>query len=312
MPDRREVEVERREGVVIAVRPRRVQVQMDETVYWCDLRRGLLQGEREERTPLVVGDGVILCRSGATDWSIESRRSRRNRISRVGSLRPLREHVIAANVDQLLALQSVAQPAFNARGLDRFLALGESVSATCAICLNKLDLTAASDAERLVAPYRAIGYPVMEICALYGDGLGQVQAFLAGRTTLLVGPSGSGKSTLLNRLIPGLKLPTREVSAATGRGVHTTTRVDYLPLPNGGAVLDSPGLRSVQPWIEPHCLSGLFPEMREKLRGCRFRDCHHQCEPGCAVRAAVAAGEIHPQRYDSYLRMLQGLESEQS
>lgn len=310
MPERHDAE--RREGVVIAVRPRRVQVRTEEATRWCDVRRGLLHGEREQRTPLVVGDRVRLFRSGGSDWSIESRLARGNRISRLGSLRPLREHVIAANVDQVLALQSVAQPAFNARGLDRFLALGESAGASCAICLNKCDLASAGDTERLVAPYRAIGYLVMPTCALFGDGLGQVQAFLAGRTTLLVGPSGSGKSTLLNRLIPGLELPTREVSASTGRGVHTTTRVDYLPLPGGGAVLDSPGLRSVQPWIEPHRLSGLFPEMRAKLAGCRFRDCHHQSEPGCAVRAAVEAGAIDPQRYDSYLRMLRGLESEQA
>ncbi len=310
MPAQRDSDSPR--GVVIAVRPRRVQVQSAAGVCWYDVRRGLLQRVREERTPLVVGDRVVLSPAPDASGHIEARLPRRNKISRVGSLRPRREHVIAANVDQVLVLQALAQPPFNARGLDRFLALGESAGARCAICLNKTDLAASAEVEALIAPYRRIGYGVLPTSALFGDGLGQVQAFFTNRTTLIVGPSGSGKSTLLNRLIPGLELATRAVNPSTGRGLHTTTRVDYLPLPGGGAVLDSPGLRSVQPWIEPHRLASLFPEMRGRVSGCRFRDCHHESEPGCAIRAALERGEIDPDRYDSYRRMLAGLLSEGS
>jgi len=298
-------------GVVIAVRPQRVHVRVGGETVTCDVRRGLQQRQRAQRTPLVVGDEVLLERSDAGPPAIAEILPRRSKISRVGSIRPRREHVIAANVDQLLALQSVDEPPFNARGLDRLLVLGEAGGVDCAVCINKLDLAAPDRTGQLAAPYLQIGYPVFPTSALHGTGLEAVKAYLTGKMSLIVGPSGGGKSTLLNRLMPGLDLPTREVSASSGRGVHTTTRVDYLPLPGGGAVLDTPGLRSIQPWIDDADLARHFPEMRDHIDRCRFRDCRHESEPACAVRAALDRKEIPPARYESYLRMLGGLVSEQ-
>jgi ribosome biogenesis GTPase / thiamine phosphate phosphatase len=299
-------------GTVIAVRPRRIIVQTDTLVVPCDMRRGLLQGHRDQRNLIAVGDQVALTVDEGNEavGVLQEVLPRHSKISRIGSLKPVREHVIAANVDQLLALQAVTQPQFNARSLDRFLTLGEVGGISCAVCLNKLDLTDAEYCEKLLKPYRVIGYSVFTTSAITGDGVDEVADFLRGKTTILLGPSGAGKSTLLNGLMPGLDLRTKEVSTSSGRGVHTTTRVDYLPLPDGGVVLDTPGLRSIQPWIEPSRLATMFPEMRDSLGQCRFRDCMHITEPGCAIREKLETGEINADRYESYRRLFQGLKDD--
>ncbi len=299
----REVQV----ATVVAIRPRRAQVRVDEREYGCDLRRGLLQGARLERNRLAVGDRVGIVVERGEEAVLREILPRHTKISRVDSVRPLREHVIAANIDLLLALQAVDEPPFNPRVLDRLLVMGEAGGAGCLIVLNKIDLGRLEENERLISGYRRIGYPVVLTCGLSGQGLDELAEHLTGRVSILLGASGVGKSTLLNRLIPGLQLRTGEISAASGRGVHTTTRVDHLDLPGGGVVLDTPGLRTLQPWTRPEALAGHFPEMRPHLGACRFRDCLHRSEPGCAVRAALARGEIDEARHDSYLRILAGL-----
>jgi ribosome biogenesis GTPase len=275
------------------------------------MRRGLLQGIRVQRNLLAVGDRVKLTMETQDRAVLQEVLPRRSCISRLGSLRPRREHVIAANVDQLLAMQAVDQPPLNPRGLDRLLLLGEVGGVSCAVCLNKTDLVPAEGVTELLEIYRRIGYPVFSTCAVTGEGVTALVPFLRSKSTLLVGPSGVGKTTLLNRLIPGLQLRTGQVSMATGRGTHTTPRVDYLELPEGGTVLDSPGLRSIQPFTTAAELAGFYPDMREVLGACRFRDCLHRNEPGCAVCAAVARGAIAPERHDSYLRVLEGLMAEE-
>ncbi len=299
------------EGTVVAVRPRKLHVRVADRDVICDLRKGLLRGPREQRSLLAVGDRVTVSLATGDSAVIHECLPRRSKISRLGSLRPRREHVIAANVDQLVAMHATDLPRFNPRSLDRLLMLGEAGSVTCAVCLNKIDLSKLAETERHLAPYRAAGYATFPTCAIRGKGLEALGAFLRGKQTLLLGPSGVGKTTLLNRLMPGLDLATGMISTATGRGVHTTTRVDYLPLPDGGAVLDSPGLRSIQPWIEPHEAAGCFPEMRPLLGDCHFRDCLHRGEPRCAIRKASESGAIDPRRYESYLRIVETLLAEE-
>ncbi len=295
-------------GVVIAVRPRWVLARTSMGEIACDVPRRFMRGVRGERTPLAVGDRGTIEIDPSGRGRVIKRDPRRTKVARLGSRRPLREHVIAANVDQLLALQSIAEPDFNAHGLDRLLLLGEVGGVRPAVCLNKIDLNDPAGTTDRLAPYRQAGYPCFWVCALSGEGLDELAAFLAGRETVLLGPSGVGKSTLLNRLLPEAAQRTAEVSKATGRGIHTTTRVDYLDLPGGGAVLDTPGIRTIQPFgIAPAELAVHFPEFRKVLGECHFKDCHHAGEPGCAVAAAVAAGRIHPARYESYGRILEGL-----
>jgi ribosome biogenesis GTPase len=241
---------------------------------------------------------------------IEEVLPRRNAISRVdpGSSKRDIEQVIAANIDWFVVVVSLAQPRLNHRGLDRFLVLGEISDIPCAILLNKTDI-----AEEYEPPpeevYLAAGYPVIRTSAVTGEGLPEVRGLLRGHVSLLSGPSGVGKSSLLNTLFPGLDLPTQPVSGATGKGVHTTTRVEWIDLPGGGALLDSPGVRSIQPFgLTGENLDLCFPEM-VRLRGsCQFNDCRHRDEPGCAVRLAAEAGEISESRYDSYCRILQGVD----
>ncbi|MCK4305157.1 MAG: ribosome small subunit-dependent GTPase A, partial [Candidatus Eisenbacteria sp.] len=174
----------------------------------------------------------------------------------------------------------------------------------------KVDLVEKSAELDPLATYRAIGYPVFQTSAIRGDGLSELHAFLRGKSSLIIGPSGVGKSTLLNRLIPGIELRTAAVSAATRRGVHVTSRIEYLELPEGGVVLDSPGIRSIQPWTSPQELAWHFPEMRRLIGSCRFRDCLHRGEPGCAILRAITEGVIDAARHKSYLRILAGLIAE--
>jgi ribosome biogenesis GTPase len=300
------------DGLVIAVRPRWVLVRVAGAEISCDIPKSLKQGPREQRTLVAVGDRVVIEPLDQGHGIVRELKPRGSKISRVGSVRPLREQVIAANVDQLLALQAVRFPRFNRRGLDRLLVLGEAGGVDCAICMNKIDLAQEGEVERIMDSYRDIGYPLFATSAIEGDGLRELGDFLRDHETVLLGPSGVGKSTLLNRLIPGAGLRTGRMSHATGKGTHTTARIEYLDLPEGGAVLDTPGLRAIQPWTLPEELAEHFPEMRPFLGSCHFQDCLHRSEPGCAILEAISRGQITTARHDSYLRILRGLADKRS
>ncbi|MBD3334428.1 MAG: ribosome small subunit-dependent GTPase A [Candidatus Eisenbacteria bacterium] len=310
MPQVTAREKERASGTVVAVQPRTVTVRAvpGNRDFAVSVPGRLKKGERRVTAPVAVGDRVDLLVAGGRA-KIAAVHPRRNEIARVDSLRPPRKHVLAANVDQTVCVVSVDQPPFNHRVLDRLLLLGEAGGVTTGVCINKWDLLALAD-EPPLDVYARIGYEVHRASALTGAGVPEMRAALQNKVSLLIGPSGVGKSTLLNRLVPGAGLRTRPVSPATGRGVHVTTRVGWIDLPEGGVVLDTPGLRHIRPWgLDPSNLADHFPELREESRRCQFRDCRHRGEPGCAVAAAVAAGgEGRRMRYDSYLRILESLE----
>jgi len=214
------------------------------------------------------------------------------------------QQILLANADQAIFVFACARPSPKLRMLDRFLVIAEKQGIPAVILANKVDLVGMEQAERTFGLYPDLGYPVLYTSAKTGQGVEALRELLKGVISALAGPSGAGKSSLLNAMQPGLGLEVNEVSKAVNKGVHTTVMRQLIPLAEGGYVADTPGWKSLALWdTEPEEMDSYFPELRERVAQCQFSDCTHIHEPGCAVLAAVEAGEIHPDRYDSYLRL---------
>lgn len=217
------------------------------------------------------------------------------------------QQIIIANPDQAVFVFSCAKPAPHLGMLDRFLVIAEKQAIPALIVANKVDLVGMEKARDLFDHYLPLEYPLVYTSVREHRGIEAVQEYLHGKISVLVGPSGVGKSSLLNAFQPGLGLAIREVSAFTSKGKHTTVVRQMFPLAGGGYVADTPGLKALALWdIAPEELDGYFPELRSLVANCQFSDCTHVCEPGCAVRAAVTQGKVHPARYEAYLRMRLG------
>jgi len=255
--------------------------------------------------PVAVGDRVRYRREGGGDGVILDRLPRRTRLSRLAAGQKPLEQVIAANVDQLLVVLAGSKPVPKATRLDRYLVEAAAQDLPCVVCVTKIDEGVDPAFAAALPAYEALGYPVLRCCAFDGRGMEELRAALAGKVSVLLGASGVGKTTLLNGLQPGLGLAVNEVSGATGKGRHTTTHLELHALEGGGGIIDTPGMREFGLWRA--CRGDLarwFPDFRPHLGGCRFgEDCAHLDEPGCAVKAAVEAGEILATRYRSYVRL---------
>ncbi len=296
-------------GVVIRLDSEFWIVRCEGQTLRCSLPGRWRLPKRGQTRPIAVGDRVRFSVAAAGEGVIEGIEPRgAGKLSRkVAGDRDV-EQVVAANVDQLVVVVAAADPPLNRGLLDRLVVSGERGELRVTVCLNKIDLVDAAAFEPLLALYRRLGYDALATSALTGIGLDGLRQALKDKTSALAGPSGAGKSALLMALQPGLQLRVGEVSASTGKGRHTTTSVSLLPLDFGGYVVDTPGIREFALWdIEREDLKHHFPEMRERFGQCRFGNCSHRQEPGCAVTAAVAAGEIDPERYESYCRILEGL-----
>lgn len=297
------------EGLVVRTEAGYHRVQTEDGIVVARAPKRLLRtGERTATTAVVIGDRVRvrLQRDGA--GMIEEILPRSNELVRgaAGGSRFL--DVIASNLDLMVVVVSLREPNFNAARLDRFLLLAEGAEVAGLIVLNKLDLAKREEAEADAAPYRAAGYPVILTCAKTGFGIEELRAAVSGKISAVVGPSGVGKSSLLNRLQPGLKLRTAEISEATGQGRHTTTTAELIPLSGGGYLADTPGLGELAiREVEPEDAAWLYPEFRPYLSACRFSNCTHREEVDCAVTAALEAGAITPERYRSYRRIYEEL-----
>ncbi len=268
--------------------------------------RGRLKQDDDDR--LVAGDVVELAlhRDGpATVEQVHTRRSVLARRKASGGRSVRRAQPIAANVDQVVVVTSTRDPDPNPRMLDRFLVIAEANGLPAAVVVNKVDLDRGV-VDLLARRFGAAGYQVLATSGKVLEGLPALRDLLRGRETVFTGASGVGKSSLLNALEPGLKLRIGAISEKWRTGMHTTRAAELVPLAVGGYVVDTPGMREVGAWgIAPDELGACFPEFRPLLDQCRFDNCRHKAEPGCAVRAAADAGRVDPDRLLSYERILE-------
>ncbi len=259
-------------------------------------------------SPVAVGDHVCIDINAEGTGLITDIADRRNYIIRRASNLSKQSHILAANVDQALLMVTTAHPATSTTFVDRFLAGAEAYRVPVVLALNKQDLSTGGERRRgdeLMAVYARMGYTCLRLSALTGEGVEALRPLLAGRVTLLSGHSGVGKSTLINRLVPGAGLRTAPISEAHDTGTHTTTFSEMLPLEGGGWLIDTPGIKGFGTFdIAPAELTSYFRDIFAAAQGCRFSNCTHTHEPGCAVRQAVESGDIAPSRYASYLSML--------
>lgn len=292
-------------GVVLRHEGSAVVVDLDGEEVPCVVRKTLRRSAGKGKA-VVVGDRVEVERSaeGAAVVAVEPRDTV---VSRPDPGDPRREQVLVANVDTVLVVASVREPDLAPGLVDRFLVASESRGLAVGIALNKVDLDPGREYETVAGVYKGLGYAVLPTSVATGEGIEAVREFLRGRTATMLGHSGVGKSSLANALDPSLALRTAEVQSATGKGVHTTTTVSLLRLPWGGYLVDTPGIREFGLWkMAPSDLGVWFREFAEHIDRCRFNDCLHENEPGCAVKSAVQSGAIRPWRYESYLRILRG------
>lgn len=290
----------------------------DGRLFRCAVRRLLKSLATEERSVVTTGDRVWIrpaphnVASPRPDAELEGMIERvepRHGVLTRASRR--REHVLVANVDQIVIVMSLVQPDLKPHLIDRYVALAEAGDLNPILCLNKADLTDAVALQPLIGAYSQLGIPTMLTSAKTGLGIPRLREMLRNRATVFSGQSGVGKSSLLNAVEPELALRVKTVSETTQKGRHTTTTAELIKLGFGGWVVDTPGVRQLQLWdTRPEEVEGLFREFRPFVSLCSFPDCTHIHEAGCAVKTAVARRQISDRRYHSYLGLFQGVGEE--
>jgi len=304
-----------RTGVVLGVHASRslVRDDGDGREVSCLYRGKLARGLRRATNVLVVGDRVEYEGDGP-EGVIVLIRPRRNELSRRSAGSRSVQHVLAANVDRAIIVVAAELPRYRTGFVDRCMAAARHSDIEPVLVVNKMDLAEeerAGEVERDAAVYRDAGMRTIPASATRGTGIDAVRSVLRDVSSVFIGPSGVGKSSLVNAIQPGLSLETAEVSEATQKGRHTTTRSRLLPLDGGGFVVDTPGVRAfglVE--LGPIELALAYPEFERPAARCRFKPCTHTHEPGCAVRAAVQDGDIVPWRYANYCRLVESIDDD--
>lgn len=297
-------------GRAVAVRGAYVEVDDGVRVWLCTIRRILRTRSIESRSPVIVGDEVTFAvvaegEGVQREGVIEEVHPRRSTLARSDGRRT---HLIAVNVDQAVIVGSIREPMVKEHLIDRYLVAVHAGDLGGIVCVNKADLDEYGEIPEILDRYRRIGYPVVAASARTGQGIAELRALLAGKITIICGQSGVGKSSLLNAVNPGWGLKTTAVSESTEKGKHTTTTAVWLRLPDGGAVVDTPGIRALDVGLVPlEELEMHFVEFVERVQHCKFPNCIHIHEDGCAIKAAVEAGEIDPMRYASYVELFMDL-----
>ena len=310
-----EQEDHHQQGIVVEVSSSLCRVDLGDRSLICGVRGSLSAEETGFTNVIAVGDDVLVSEDGGDQGIVEAVLPRRSVLARPDvfhdGYRTRDRHlqqVIAANADQLLVVASWREPHLWPELVDRYLITAERSNLSPVICVNKVDLAEdRTTCRAALRPYLDLGYRVLFTSALTGEGVDGLREILRGQLTVLAGMSGVGKSSLLAAVDPGLQLCTRQVSERSGEGRHTTTQVTMLKLATGGFVIDTPGIREFG-------LSGLhradlvrfYPEIAA-VAGCRFGDCSHTHEPGCAVKAAVRQGLVPATRYHNYIKIYQDL-----
>lgn len=294
-----------KQGLIIKSQSGFFTVNTGEGLVICQLRGKLKRG-RAKGDIAALGDHVNITVLDDGSGVVENVEERKQAIVRLDP-RPqgVYQQVLLANADQAVFVFACANPNPKFRMLDRFLVIIEKQKIPAVIIANKTDLV--ENARELFKIYEEIGYRVIYTSAKMDKGLDELRNVLKNKISALAGPSGVGKSSLLNVLQPGLGLAVNEISAVMNKGRHTTVTRQMFPLEGGGYVADTPGWKSLALWdTEAAEMDAYFPELRDLVPHCQFSDCTHIHEPGCAVRAALDAGKIHPERYESYIRLRAG------
>jgi len=295
-------------GTVIAMRGLFADVDDGTRVWPCTVRRLLRTRLIEERHPVTVGDHVrFRVREQAegveAQGVIEVVEPRRGQLRRRAGKRT---HTVVANIDQAIVISSARQPAPKPHLIDRYIAASLAGDIIPVICINKADLDLDGTAAGLVERYARLGYTAIGTSAITGQQIDTLRTILEGRVSVMAGQSGVGKSSLLNAVQPGLKLRTGDIIEQLNKGRHTTSNATMLPITNGGYVVDTPGVRSFDVSMIPRGeFEKYFVEFLDHVCNCKFPDCTHTHEDECAVIHAVEQGGIHPERYESYVRLIQ-------
>ncbi|MGC4001856.1 MAG: ribosome small subunit-dependent GTPase A [Pirellulales bacterium] len=280
----------------------------DGVVYKCGTRRILKTLSTDERQVVASGDWVRFRPAADNEGMIETIEPRHGVLSRTSRGR---RHTMVANVDQLLMIGSAAEPYLKPNLIDRFIVSAEQAGLRPIIGINKVDLVDPSELQPLVGVYARMGYPALLLSAKLGRGVERLRALLDGRSTVIVGQSGVGKSSLLNVVDAGWSLRTGSVSGENQKGRHTTTTAKLLKLSQGGYVVDTPGIRQFQLWdLIPEEVAEHFRDLRPFANRCKFPNCTHTHEAGCAIKDGVADGFLDARRYESYCSLRESEEDE--
>jgi ribosome biogenesis GTPase len=297
-------------GLVVKTYGRFYTIKHEERKINCVLRGKIKQDDNLNiySEPIVAGDLVEFSFNQDETGVIEKILERKNIFTRKDK-NHAKEDPIAANIDQVLIIQSFKTPKLNLRFVDRLLVRAEKEEIPAIICLNKVDLAKSKDLEYVKQYYQGSGYQILLVSAKSGQGLADLKKILEEKISLLVGHSGVGKTSLLNHFCPDLNLPVSEVSSGSNKGKHTTTNAELINLEGDTHIIDTPGLREFGLMdIEPQDLKNYFNEFREYNDQCNFQSCTHDHEPKCAVKSQVEQKNIFEDRYISYLNILHSLQ----